>query len=188
MANKAFDKDEPGVDPAATLSLTDLVAALRAATGNDDATMQRKAQFEAEAYRRLEKHENEVHPHISVYSNPLGDIADPKPALKCKMAWVGYELDVSTLTAAEVDLLNRSEPGEYAFTKTDGTRETLTITPQRGPAGNLTRLDFYFPCRGDNRMNLPGMVALLRETQGQGSREAELLAEIARLRADAVAS
>lgn len=170
-------------DPAA-LTLADLVAALRMANGNDDESMRKRAAFEAEAYKRLEREENTEHPGISVYSNIEGDRINPKPPLKCPMFWVGYDERVETLTPEEVDLFNDAEPGEFQYHKTDGTLETLTVTAQRGPAGLISKLDFHFPCRGENRNNQPTKAAMLRETQGKRTREQELLAEIAALRSE----
>lgn len=180
MANKAFESAD--VDPK-SISLADLVAALKASSGNDDESMRKRAQFEAEAYERLEEKENTKHPGISVFSHPEGDVLHPKDKLKCKMQWVGEELWPETLTPQEIALLNSSEPGIFTFHKTDGAIESVTIVAERGPAGNITALQFGFPCRGDNKHNHPGMVAMLREVQGMRSREDELLAEIAALRA-----
>jgi len=181
MANKTFD---PAADvDTKTLSLADLVVALKAATGNDDESMKKRAQYEAEAYERLEEKENTKHPGISVFSHPEGEQLRPKAKLRCKMVWVGEELWPETETPDEIALLNSAEPGIFTYHKTDGTLETLTITADRGPAGNVTALSFGFPCRGDNKHNQPSKIAMLREVQGQTSREDELLAEIAALRA-----
>lgn len=166
------------------LSLSDLVAALKAATGNDDDSLKKRAEYEAEAHKRINKRENEQHPGISVYSYPEGDIAHPKPALKCKMYWVGYDLHTDTLTPEEVRLLNLAKPGEFQFHKTDGSLSTLTVTSKALADGSLERLEFQFPCRGDNRHNLPSKVSMLTEVYDRGNDErARLLKEVDELKA-----
>lgn len=163
------------------LSIADLIAALKAATGNDDESMQKRAQYEAEAWTRLNKRENDPAPMISAF-NPLGDRDHPRPALKCKMDWVGYPCERDSLSVEEIELLNAMEPGEYTFHRTDGTAERLTVTPLTSPTGKLERLSFYFPCRGDNRHNLPGLAPLLREVLKKTPREADLYAQLEALR------
>ena len=158
------------------LSLEDLIAALKAATGTDEASQRRQAQFQAEAMRRLQQPENAVHPGMSAY-NPLGDLAHPRPPLKCQMFWVGYDLQPDNLTVAELELLNLARPGTFTFHRTDGAIETLTVTGRTNPDGSLERLEFYFPSRGDNKNNLPGMVAQLRECFGIETSERRLLAD-----------
>lgn len=175
----AKDDDEP----ATNLSIADLVAALKAASGNDDESMQKRAKYEAEAWTRLNKRENDPAPMISVF-NPRGDRDHPRPELKCKMEWVGYPLDRDSLTADEIALLNAAEPGEFTFHRTDGSPEKLTVTPLTSATGRLEKLSFYFPCRGDNRHNLPGLAHLLQQVQGKLPKEAELYAQLEALRAE----
>ena len=163
------------------LSIEDLILALKAATGNDDESLKKRAEYEAEAHKRLNKRENEQHPGLSVYSNPKGDVLDPKPDLKCKMFWVGYDLRTDTLTPEEVRLLNLAKPGMFQFKKTDGAVETITITGKQTADGSLERLEFHFPCRGDNRHNLPSMVSLLREISQEPSEADHLRQQLAAL-------
>ena len=174
----------------AGMSIADLVDALRAATGNDDDSLQRRAKYEAEAHARLTRRENERHPGISVYSNPKGDLADPKPNLKCKMFWVGYPLEKDTLTPDEVTWLNHVEqagteaaPLEVPFTRTDGSTDTMCIWGEKDTHGQWQRLLFNFKCQGQHKHNLPSMVAMLREVLGQRDSLDDLRAELGRLRA-----
>ena len=168
----------------AGLSLEDLVLALKAASGNDDDSLKKRAEYEAEAHKRVNERENKQHPAISVYSNPLGDIADPKPPLKCKMFWVGYDLRTDTLTPEEVRLLNLAKAGDFQFHKTDGSISTLKVTSGAMNDGSLERLEFHFPCRGDNRHNLPSMTAMLREVYaGEDDETVRLRQEIDALKA-----
>ena len=153
------------------LTVADLIAALRTLKGDDDETLQRRAKYEAEAHARLTRKENEQHPGISVYSYPEGDVARPKAPLKCEMFWVGYPLEVEGLTPTEVDLLNQADEGEFVFHRTDGAFEKLSVKGQTDTHGRLRRLEFYYPCRGENRNNLPSMTALLREAYGRKSQE-----------------
>lgn len=191
MANKNFSSDDD-TPATATLSIADLIAALKASSGNDDESMRKRARFEAEARKLLEEDENRTHPGISAYSYPEGDraaaAAGKVKQLKCQMFWVGYPLDVDNLTPTEVDLLNAASGGVYHYTKSDGSRETLTVKPSFGHNGALDKLEFTFPCRGDLRHNQPGMVALLREALGIGGPTQDaLLAELAKLQAKVAA-
>lgn len=159
------------------LSMVDLIAALKAATGNDDDSLQRRAQYEAEAHARLNKRENTEHPGKSVYSHPEGDVARPKANLICEMFWAGYDLTIDNLTPVEIDLLNQAQIGEFLFHKTDGSESKLTVAGETNAHGKYQRLLFTFPCRGDHRHNLPSMAAMLREAYGLVSAEqAELIA------------
>jgi len=160
-----------------------LVAALKASSGNDEASMRMRAKYEAEARELLEKKENVEHPHMSVYSHPEGDIARPKEKLKCRMFWVGYDEREEQLTPEEIRLMNLAVPGEFQFSRTDGSQERLEITGTNGRAGKLERLEFLFACRGDNKHNLPSKSAMLREVFGQPTAESELLTELTKLRA-----
>ncbi len=160
------------------VSMADLVAALRAATGNDEDSLRKRAEYEAEAHKRLNKRENEQHPGISAFSTPEGDLSHPKDPLKCKMTWVGYPVMIENQTPREIAALNRATPGELQFTKTDGSTSTLSVTAKYLGDGSLERLEFFFPCRGDHRHNLPGMTALLTEVFG-GQAD-----ELSRLRAE----
>lgn len=160
-------------DPA-QVSLVDLVAALKALKGEDEETLKKRAQYEAEAHQRLQERENKVHPGISAF-NPSGDQKAPKPDLKCRMFWVGYPLEKEGLTPAEVDLLNRVErTGTFSFQRTDGSRDTVTVMGEKDPMGAWSKLEFFFPCKGDHRANLPSMVSMLRDILGMESIEAEL--------------
>ena len=152
----------------AGFTIADLVSALKASSGNDDETMRRRAEFEAEAKKRLDEVENKTHPGISVYSHPEGDRAHPKDPLKCRMYWVGYEERAETLTPQEIEYYNRSKPGTYSFTRTDGSSETLTIEARQTLDGTLDSLTFHFPCKGEKRHNLPSKLAMLKEIFGPG--------------------
>jgi hypothetical protein len=171
-------------EEAKELSLIEqLVAALKASSGNDEDSMRRRAKYEAEARELLEKRENLEHPHMSVYSHPEGDIARPKDKLKCKMFWVGYDMTADQLTPEEIRLLNLAKAGDYQFSRTDGSPETLTISGTNTRSGQLERLEFLFACRGDNKHNLPSLTTMLRQVFGQPTAEDELLSELTKLRA-----
>lgn len=153
------------------LSLADLIEALKQLKGEDDDTLKRRAQYEAEAHQRLTDRENRNPPFISVYSYPEGDTFHPKPPLKCEMFWVGYPIDLEGITPEEVDLLNQATPGVYFFQRTDGTSEKLTVKGTTDVKGALSRLEFSFPCQGDNAKTLPSLVTQLRQAFGIKSPE-----------------
>ncbi len=171
----AKDRDDT---PSATLSLADLIDALRALKGSDDETLQKRAQYEAEAHARLTHRENEHHPGKSVYSYPEGDVARPKPALKCKMYQCGYDLSPDTITPEEIDLLNQLTIGVFTFKRTDGTTEKLTVTGELDPQGQPARLLINYPCKGELRHNLPPLTDMLRHALGLQSVEQTALAAL----------
>lgn len=166
MASKTFEKDDDPVLDSVKLTIADLVAALKASSGNDDEAMQRRAMFEAEARKRLDEVEHKTHPGISVFSHPEGERARPKDRLKCRMYWVGYEEGEEILTPQEIDAYNRAVPGTYSFTRTNGEHETLDVTAKLLLNGQLESLNFHFACKGDKKHNLPSKVAMLREVFG----------------------
>ncbi len=148
--------------------------------------MVRVAKISADAQERAANPSNKQHPHISVFSYPEGDIARPRPELKCPMFWVGYPIGHDTNTAEEIELFNIAEPGEYSFTRLDGkTKEKLTIEGQKDANGKLVRLLFTF-LTSEQRDSLPSMSAMLREAfKVKTSEQLELdtlRAEVERLR------
>jgi hypothetical protein len=191
--------------PAESLSITDLIAALKAFRGDDDETLKKRAQFEAEAQKRVLRPENERHPGISAFSYPEGELKRPKPELRCKVFWVGIDERVEQNTPAEVELFNQliakteregfssmdddKEPcAVYSLLKTDGSPLRVTVKGRSGMGGRLTEMVVAFPCRGDNRHNLPTKVAMLRDMLGIRTEEGDLRRQIAELQAQLVAT
>lgn len=182
---KSKGEDEPAaVAPTVQmLAITpEMLAELLKGRSDSDDFLQKQARYQAEAHQRLVNPSNPNHPGISVYSNPKGEVADPKPPLKCQMFWVGYEETIDTLTPIEVDLLNQMVPGEYQFSRTDGTPEKLSVTGETDSRGRLTKMNFLFTCRGEFRHNLPGKVQMLREALGEQNELDKLRAENERLK------
>lgn len=167
--------------------LKDLLLSLKGPESED--LLRKHAQINAEAMATATGQQAvRPHPGISVFSYPEGDLARPRPDLKCKMFWVGHPLEDSTVTAEERELLNQAEPGIFPITKTDGSRILLTVTAERDGQHALTKLLFTFPCRGEHKHNLPSMTDMLREAYGRLSDEKTvLLAELTRLRAEVAA-
>jgi len=62
-----------------------------------EAILGRVAQMSADAAERAANPSNKTHPGISVYSNPEGERANPRPPLKCQMFWAGYLIDTDTI-------------------------------------------------------------------------------------------
>lgn len=183
-SNEDIIIDAPVPVDLSKLSVTDLIALMKAASGNDDASMQKRAAYEAEAHQRLNDRENRNYPDISVYSYPEGNFKRPKPTLKCRMYQCGYPVNTDNLSPAEIDALNRLVPGEYGYTKTDGSRSKITVKAQRDSEGVLTQIEFNYPCRGIDRHNQPSLPAMLNEALGfETSEVARLKAELMALRA-----
>lgn len=158
-------------------------AALTATKQDSDEFLQKKAKYDAEAMERQQNPSNKTHPGISVFSLPGGERDFPKPKLKCQIFWVGYEETADTLTPTEIDLMNRLEPGEYSFERTDGSPDTLSVEGQRNAGGKLTQMLIMFKCRGEYRMTVPAKVTMLRKALGLEQSESDLRAEVERLKA-----
>lgn len=154
-----------------------------------EAMLGRVAQMTAAAQDRMLHPDNREHPGISVYSYPEGDLKRPKPDLKVPMTWVGYPLTTDTLTPTEIDLLNQAKPGDYGFTRTDGTTDKLTIRADVDVQGAPTKLHFVF-LTAERKDTLPSMVNMLRDAFAVPSPEqvelARLRAEVERLKAQPV--
>lgn len=138
--------------------------------------------LEQERLKR-EMPENKQAPGLSVYSNPRGDLADPKPDLQCKVFWVGYEIKTDTVTPYELELLNRLQPGEFRVTKSDGTLIPFQVKAKHNDRFKLEELSVWFPCKGDHRQNHGSMISYLRQALGDHVPTVEeLLVELARLK------
>ena len=150
-----------------------------------EAMLGRVAQMSADAHERAANPSNKVHPGISVYSYPEGDVARPRPPLKCRMFWVGFELTTDTLKAEEIELLNLATPGRFTFMRTDRSADTLTVKGATDITGTLDRMEFEFLTK-ERKETLPGMVDMLRSAfQVKSPQELELdamKAELERLR------
>lgn len=178
------DEDDDLRDQIAALQAqVQSLATLKASTGGlDEAALERilarVALVSAEAQERAVNPSNRTHPGVSPFSYAEGDRAKPR-ALKCPMFWVGYDLDLDTTTAYEIELLNQAQPGTYQFQRTDGMVSQMTVTADRGPAGEISRLLFDFNTK-EQKETLPSMVSMLQ--QAFGIKTPEQL-EIERLRA-----
>ena len=136
-------------------------------------------------HEKARPRENPQYPGISGL-NPLGELAHPRPELRCKMFWVGYRLNKDMLTHEEIDLLNKVTPGEYRVTKSDGTMVPFTVDGKQDLAGRLERLTFHFPCKNtDDRMNHMPMISYLREAMGEALPSVDrLMAQVRALKAE----
>jgi hypothetical protein len=133
--------------------------------------------------------ENKQAPGISVYSNPDGDLKDPKPALKCKMFWCGYRLTNETLTPLEVSLLNRLEPGEFRVTKLDGAVIPFRVSAKRNDRFEVEEMEITFPCTGTQKANHAGMVSYMTQALGEKIPSVdELMARVTSLQAELAAA
>lgn len=184
-------KDEP-------VKQSDLLSAIKmlleSVRGADNTDAKERTAIEVERLlleqERLKREmpENKQAPGISVYSYPEGDLLRPKAPLKCKMFWVGYELNVETLTPGEVDLLNRIEPGEYRVMKTDGTPIPFKVSAKHNDRFQLEELNIWFPCKGEHKHNHNSMTAYLQQALGDRIPSMdELMAQLATLKAELAA-
>lgn len=196
---------EPTPEPTAEPSLASVFAMfgelLKEIKGSSSADSKDRALVEAERLlleqQRFEMErdrenrnmpENKTHSGLSVF---WPDVSIPKPKLKCKFLWVGYEETAETLTPEEVVALNMLEPGEYSVTKADSKRIPFKVTPKYYDAidavtnrPKLEGLSVWFPCKGaEDRQNHLSKISYCRQAMGQALPSVvELLAEVERLK------
>src|SRR3990167_531162 len=177
-------EEKSSSDALVNLTRDDLIALVQAARGESEVDLRRRAKIDAEEMAKATGQQaTRPDPCISAFSYPEGDLARPRPELRCKMFWVGHPLSLDCVTAKEIELLNQMEPGEYQITKTDGSSFKLTVVGEHNAAGNLAKLEFQFPVRGEHKYNVPSMAAMLAEALHQEDPVlAEAQAEITRLR------
>ena len=163
---KAIGEESDLAEQVAELQATVAALLKQKSSGLDEdkleAILVRVAKISADAQERAANPSNKQHPHISIFSRPAGDIADPRAPLKCEMWWVGYPIDTDTTTDDEINLLNAAVPGDFSFTRTDGSKEKLTVIGDRAAGGEIRRLQFQF-ITNERRESLPSMSAMLRE-------------------------
>lgn len=129
----------------------------------------------AAAMQKALKPENAQHPGISCFSYPEGDLAKPRPELKCKMSWVGAPIDSGnngTMHWFELELLNQVAPGVYTVTNADMTLTQLTVEGTRDPAGAIESLAFRFPLKNSEKNNVSPMAVWLLEALGRSYMDA----------------
>ncbi len=196
-ARAAEEQEQPVPVDAPGISQADFLAGMKmlidAIKTNDDPVAKERALAEVERLGlerdRLtrEMPENKQAPLMSVY-NPLGDRDNPKPELRAKTTFAGYEVRSETLTRMEIDLLNRLVGGTFMVTKADGARIPMSVTLKQNNAGTLEQVDILIPCKGDQRQNHASLVSYCQQALGEAIPSAdELMAEVQRLRAELAA-
>ncbi len=178
MASK--EQAEAAAQPSVTdaiLLMTQILAELQSKTTVKDERLDVlatgvKALVDQENQR---PHENRNPPDISSM-NPLGERDHPRPELKCRMFWVGFELTKQNCSRVELDLLNRLEPGSYRVTKANGRTIPFTVEARQSLNGKLEKLSVHFPCksREDQGDHMP-MVNYLREALGEAVPSVDIL-------------
>jgi hypothetical protein len=135
----------------------------------------------AQVMHKAVRPENEIHPHISAFSYPEGDIARPKPKLARKTFVNFSEQREEQLTPYEIDSLN-----SFADDCEARNGNFKAIIKQRGR--KTEELHITVPVAGINdRMNVPmSLLLLVHELQTGKSMEDmnTLLAELATLKAE----
>lgn len=173
---KAQEQDVETPSPTVTLTFEQIKELLTANKPSQDeqmALLERQAELNAKAHQKLTRPENPQHPGKGVYAYPEGEVARPKPALRCKMTWGGTDELHDVLTPLECELLNQIQPGSYILERTDGSAMKVEVAAQRNDTTNaFERIDVRFQTRGQLRHNLPNKVNMLRQIialQAQGS-------------------
>mgnify|MGYP001603702920 CR=1 FL=1 len=189
MSKKEFDVEveEPKSDVAnAIVMMTQILQEMRSkhAGGSEIELLTKgvEALVKSEAGRPKE---NMYYPGISAM-NPEGELKHPRAELKCKMTWVGHKLSKEALTHAEIDLLNKVQPGHYRVTKSDGSTIPFDVDAVIDREGRLERMAFRFPCKNteDRHSHMP-MTSYLREAMGELSPNVDrLMAQVIQLQSE----
>lgn len=121
--------------------LIDKIASLSANGGGItseqlDKLLEKTAGTTADAFRNALIPENKVHPHVSVFSYPEGEIARRSPTLKMETIFCGYRQRADNITPEEVEAVNALADGQSyeargglwkAWTARNGSRSVLMI-------------------------------------------------------------
>ena len=174
--------EPPKKDPTMAQVLMQFAELLKEMKESQGGVQQKEMLNQAEILQQIlikTKPENVAPPLIGVYTYPEGERDRPKPALKCKMTWVGYELDPNVLTPDEIDALNALPPGVTRVTKADSTKIEFRVTPVHNSNLELERLDIWFPCKGEQRHNHGSMLSYCRQAVGTATPDVnDLIAQL----------
>lgn len=200
----AKQDESPAAVAQPTIGVAELVEALKALKGDDEDTLKKRAQYDAEANRQVLRPENQSHPGISEF-NPAGERDHPKPPLACEVFWLNDPQDNEKITLEENRLFNILERKVFAsgFTevnaqgqpckrfhcrKLDGSKLVVDVMGTRGD-DKMLRLIILFPAGRDQKAGLPSMAQVLQQMTGeQAPEQAAMLNEIARLKEQLAAS
>jgi hypothetical protein len=157
----------PAIDPNASISLTfdqlrQLIAEAKApAAAPFD--VDKFAEAHVKANQAMSQKENKVHPHKSAFSHPDGDIAHPRPTMRCETSWYGHKVtEDGTHTYQEMELLNQIEPGDYLCARPDGALLPVHVVGEYHPQTRaLTKISVEFA--PEDGRNVPSMVTWLKE-------------------------
>jgi hypothetical protein len=109
------------------------------------------ADIAANAAAKAKMPENKQHPGISVFSHPEGELARPKPQLKCRMFIGGAPIERSTCDPQEIESLNKIAPGHYRVEATNGSTSVIEVKGQVNSNREIERLWIVIPAEDPNR-------------------------------------
>ncbi len=139
--------------------LKELLAETRATPSFDAEAI---AAATAKAHQELNKKENKVHPGVSAFSHPDGDVKHPRPVMRCDTYWYGDKITGDRHSYREMELANQVQPGEYLCSKPDGTKIPVTVSAKVDPLSRkFTRIDIDF--RPEDGRNVLSMAKWLEE-------------------------
>jgi hypothetical protein len=146
---------------------TDILGICESARAAKSLDKDADADRSAKATKRAMRPENESHPAKGVFARPAGERDDPKGDLPCKTLWAGTQLEASTLTPEEFDLVNTIPHGTYHCTRSDGAPFKVDVSVTLDAMQRPEQRSIFFATRGGLRHNLPPMVVMLREMHAQ---------------------
>jgi hypothetical protein len=137
--------------------------------------------------------ENKQH-HDKSDHNPFGDVAQPRPGLKCAWWWgmiddktktvsnTGYEIDPADLTVWEQLALNTLPPGKKVIKRLDGAELPVSITEKLDDHGKVKEMLLGLPANvigkaGENKNMVPDITEIVRRMTGHDFRREELSTE-----------
>jgi hypothetical protein len=115
------------------------------------------ARVAADHTEKIRNPSNKIHPAISNFSYPEGDVAKPRVTLPYEFLYNGYPCHKFPDTEhwRELELMAQLQPGEYRVICKDSSQMQVSVTGDRDANGKLTKIDVRFPVTRENKSLIP---------------------------------
>lgn len=159
MAKTEDAKKELSIDEKFSLML-DVLAQQRNSGIDADALREILAETQKSAANAMHKtlyRSNSEHPHISAFSKPLGELADPSVTLPFEVFYNGYPCHMFPETEhwREKELMAQLKPGEYTVLRKDASKMAITVKGEKDADGKLTKVLVEFPVSREEKGLVP---------------------------------
>ena len=183
-------------EPASEDKFDKLLAALTAAVAQTQqpkgldidsvrALLEEMRQQTGETLRQIVIPENKVHPGVSVFSHPEGDLKQPKPALGYELLWNGYPVHQFPETEtwdewAACGQLAPLVPGEYTVLRNDLSKMAVAVTGEKDADGKPTKILVTHPQTREDKDKVPSKDIVVYQMQHQDNLKAAFSAAMQR--------